>query len=71
MVFETKFGLCEVLQMAPKLHTFKNNIYHCVAFSYILKKLFEVLRLALISQSFEAVSTVQWNPSENLQQTKT
>ena len=30
---ETKFGLFELLQMAAKLHTFKNNIHRAVAFS--------------------------------------
>ena len=32
-VFETEFGLFELLQMTAKLHTLNNNIYGAVAFS--------------------------------------
>ena len=42
--FETKFGLCELLHMVTKLHTYITDIYRAVAFSPVLKNSFEVRR---------------------------
>ena len=47
-VFETRFGILELLKMEAKLHTFKNIIYRAVAFTSVLKNPFEVRRSAFI-----------------------
>ena len=40
--FGNKIRFMELLQMAAKLHTFKNNIYRAEAFSEVYKNQFQV-----------------------------